>query len=75
MKTRPVPRAASRRQFVGRLALLAGAAPFLTGRAADQKSTRVPRIGYLGGDFPEHRDAFMTELRTQGFVDGQNVAL
>ncbi|HEU5134852.1 MAG TPA: ABC transporter substrate-binding protein, partial [Steroidobacteraceae bacterium] len=34
---------------------------------------RVPRIGYLGGDFPELRNAFMNELRARGFVDGENV--
>ena len=64
-----------RRQFVRDLVLIAGAAPFLSAGAATQKSARVPRIGYLGGDFPVHRDAFMNELRAQGFVDGENVII
>ena len=64
-----------RRQFVRDLVLIAGAAPFLSAGAATQKSARVPRIGYLGGDFPMHRDAFMNELRAQGFVDGENVII
>ena len=54
---------------------MAGAAPFLAAGAATQKSARVPRVGYLGGDFPVHRDAFMAELRAQGFVDGENVII
>ena len=64
-----------RRQFVRDLVLIAGAAPFLTAGAATQKSARIPRIGYLGGDFTTHRDAFMNELRAQGFVDGENVII
>ena len=64
-----------RRQFVRDLVLIAGAAPFLSAGAATQKSARVPRIGYLGGDFPVHRNAFMDELRAQGFVDGENVII
>ena len=64
-----------RRQFVRDLVLIAGAAPFLSASAATQKSARVPRIGYLGGDFSVHRDAFMNELRAQGFVDGENVII
>ena len=75
MKTRSARRATSRRQFVGELALIAGAAPFLTAGGATQTSARVPRIGYLGGDFPVHRNAFMDELRAQGFVDGENVII
>jgi putative ABC transport system substrate-binding protein len=62
-----------RRQFVRDLVLIAGAAPFLSAGAATRKSARVSRIGYLGGDFPVHRNAFMDELRAQGFVDGENV--
>lgn len=68
-------RATSRRTFVGQLAALASAAPFLGRGAVAQSASRVPRIGYLGGDFPVHREAFMTELRTQGFVDGDNVII
>jgi len=75
MKTGSAPRATSRRQFVRELALFAGAIPFLTAGAATQTPRRVPRIGYLGGDFAAHHDAFMTELRAQGFVDGQNVTI
>ena len=75
MKTEPWPRATSRRKFVGELALIAGAVPFLNVGAAETTSARIPRIGYLGGDFAAHRDAFMTELRAQGFVDGENVII
>jgi len=73
MKTELTPRATSRRKFVGDLALIAGAAPFLCAGAAEKTSPRIPRIGYLGGDFAAHRDAFLTELRAQDFVDGGNL--
>ena len=75
MKKESDPRATSRRKFVEGLALMAGAVPFLAFGAATPKSGRTPRIGYLGGDFAEHRDAFMAELRAQGFVDGENVII
>jgi putative tryptophan/tyrosine transport system substrate-binding protein len=65
----------SRRRFVGRLAVFAGLAPFVAHGTAEHSAGRVPRIGYLGGDFPVHREAFMTELRAQGFVDGENVII
>ena len=75
MKARAAPRSTSRRRFVGELAVFAGAAPFLTAGAAFQSPVRVPHIGYLGGDFPVHQDAFMSELREQGFVDGENLII
>jgi putative tryptophan/tyrosine transport system substrate-binding protein len=71
MKRKSHSRGATRRQFVGQLALVAGLAPSLS-RAAAQPD-RMPRIGYLGGDFPVHRNAFMAELRARGFVDGENL--
>lgn len=74
MAHRSCSRAKIRRRFIGQLALLAGAVPFLAyGTAAQPR--RVPRIGYLGGYFPVLQDAFMAELRTQGFVDGENVLI
>jgi len=75
MKAKSAPRSIPRRKFVGELALIAGAVPLLTAGAASQPPVRVPHIGYLGGDFPVHRDAFMAELRAQGFVDGENVII
>jgi putative ABC transport system substrate-binding protein len=68
-------RANSRRTFVGQLAAFTGLAPLLAHGDAAQSAGPVPRIGYLGGDFPVHREAFMTELRAQGFVDGENVII
>ena len=73
MERKSPPRRKSRRAFIGELSLIAGLAPLVVRGATTPSAQRVPRIGYLGGDFPVHRDAFMTELRAQGFVDGQNL--
>ncbi|HEU5136614.1 MAG TPA: hypothetical protein VFU13_15805, partial [Steroidobacteraceae bacterium] len=73
MDRRSASRSRTRRKFVGEIAAIAGITPLLIRGAAAQSAARVPRIGYLGGDFPELRNAFMNELRARGFVDGENV--
>jgi ABC-type uncharacterized transport system substrate-binding protein len=64
-----------RREFV---TLIGGAAAWpLTARA--QKTTKVPRIGYLGYSAPPLErhliEVFQQGLRSIGYVDGQNVAI
>jgi putative tryptophan/tyrosine transport system substrate-binding protein len=73
MKRKSHSRRTTRRRFVGQLALVAGIAPSLSHAAAHPD--RMPRIGYLGGDFPVHRNAFMGELRARGFIDGENLLI
>jgi len=73
MERKSTLRRKTRRSFVGELALIAGVAPLLVRSAKAQPAGRIPRIGYLGGDFSSLRDAFMSELRAQGFVDGETV--
>src|SRR5215470_15484485 len=64
-----------RREFI---ALVGGAAAW-PGAARAQKSTKVPRIGYLGYSSPSlERDlvgVFQQGLRKLGYVDGQNVII
>ena len=68
-----VPAMNKRRRVVQQLALALSATPLLARRADADPVPRVPRIGLLAGDFPEHLNAFFSELSKQGFVDGENV--
>lgn len=63
----------TRRTFLQQLAFGLGAAPLIGHGADADPARRVPRIGLLAGDFPVHNNAFLGELRVQGFVDGENV--
>ena len=47
------------------------------GRAEAQQSTKIPRIGYLGGaaPFPVRREAFRQGLRDLGYVEGKNIII
>ena len=65
----------TRRALIQQLVLIGAAAPLLSRAAATQSTRSAPRIGKLSGDFPMHHEAFLTELRTQGFVDGENVII
>jgi len=65
----------SRRTFLQQLALGVGATPLLARGADADPARRVPRIGLLAGDFPEHINAFLGALRAEGFVDGENVVV
>ena len=65
----------TRRALIQQLVLIGAAAPLLSRAAATQSTRSAPRIGKLGGDFPIHLNAFLTELRKQGFVDGENVVI
>jgi putative tryptophan/tyrosine transport system substrate-binding protein len=65
----------TRRAVMQQLLLIGAAAPLL-GRAAPAHPVgSVPRIGILSGDYPTHHEAFLTELRRQGFVDRENVII
>jgi putative ABC transport system substrate-binding protein len=65
-------RSYTRRAFVGELALIASTATLLARGTSVVAATRVPHIGFLVGYAPMTQ-AFLEELRAQGFVDGQNV--
>jgi len=65
-------RSYTRRAFVGELALIGSAATLLSTNVDAATRTRVPHIGFLVGYAPMMQ-AFLDELRAQGFVDGQNV--
>lgn len=66
----------TRRAFARGLALTAGTAPLLIYGANPARSARVPHIGYLGRtNPPDLMNAFLDELRAQGFVDGDNVII
>jgi putative tryptophan/tyrosine transport system substrate-binding protein len=68
-------RVSTRRALMKQLVLISASASLLN-RATSAESTRsMPHIGFLSGDFPKHHEAFLTELRTQGFVDGKNVII
>ena len=45
--------------------------------AQAQQSTKIPRIGYLGGaaPFPPRREAFRQGLRDLGYVEGKNIII
>lgn len=75
MNHNSAPRTNTRRTFVQRLALIAGAGPLLARGAGADPAKRVPHIGKMGGDFPVHHAAFLAELRAQGFIDGENVII
>jgi len=47
------------------------------GRAEAQQSTKIPRIGYLGGaaPFSPRREAFRQGLRDLGYVEGKNIII
>jgi putative ABC transport system substrate-binding protein len=73
MKRTPGSLRCTRRAFVGGLALAAGTAT-LSVRANADRPARVPRIGYFGMTNPPYLlNAFLEELRAQGFSDGHNV--
>jgi putative ABC transport system substrate-binding protein len=64
----------TRRAFAGGLTLAAGAAHLAVHgvNAADARS--LPRIGYAGRlDPPDLVNAFLDELREQGFADGESI--
>jgi ABC-type uncharacterized transport system substrate-binding protein len=64
----------TRRSFLGRLALLGCAVPFLT-VAAEPSPRRVRRIGFLCGAVPSLITAFEEELRRLGYKIGEDVLL
>jgi putative ABC transport system substrate-binding protein len=65
-----------RREF---LHVLGGAAATWPVVARAQKSTKVPRVGYLGYSAPaleQHRlAAFQQGLRDAGYIEGTNVTI
>ena len=65
----------TRRALMQQLLLIGAAAPLLGRAAAAHPTGSVSRIGMLSGDFPMHHEAFLAELRTQGFVDRENVII
>jgi len=66
----------SRRAFVRNLAMLGGALPLGAPWARQTASGGMIRIGYLTGEgYPELLAAFRSELRSLGFVEGENVAI
>src|SRR5687768_14443183 len=60
----------TRRAFVRQVA---SATSLLALGATGATPSRVPRIGYISGDLPPLTNAFLDELRTLGFVDGQSI--
>ncbi len=65
---------ATRRSFVGHLAWVAAAAPWLDwSRHAAQQ--RVPRVGFMSGAEPSLIASFEDEMRTLGYQPGKNVHL
>ena len=64
----------SRRSFVSHLGLFCCALP-VTASAQQVRPQRVRRIGFLSGAVPTLIKAFEDELRTLGYVDGQNLII
>ena len=67
-----------RREFIGAIALLGGAAAFPFAARA-QQAGKVPRIGWLGGPTRESAEpftrAFQRGLKDLGWVEGQNIVI
>jgi putative ABC transport system substrate-binding protein len=64
----------TRRTFLQALSVSTLGAPALTRGANVDSPARTPRIGYLGPTNPPYLvNAFLDELRAQGFSDGENV--
>src|SRR5215469_10974741 len=75
----------SRRSFIGRIGCLGGTLP-LAAWAAPQPASwlgtpqlgspaGMKRIGYLNGDVPGLLDAFNSELRRLGYIEGKNISV
>lgn len=64
----------SRRSFIGRLGLLGGTLP-LAAWAQQTPPPGMKRIGYLNGDVPGLLDAFKSELRRLGWIEGKNITV
>jgi putative tryptophan/tyrosine transport system substrate-binding protein len=64
----------SRRSFIGRLGLLGSMFP-LASWAQQVPSAGMKRIGYLSGDAPGLLDAFNSELRRLGYIEGKNITV
>lgn len=64
----------SRRCFVGRLGLLGGAVP-LAVWTQQVRPAGLRRIGFLGGAEPSLINAFNSELRRLGYIEGKNIAV
>lgn len=64
----------SRRSFVSRLGLFCCAHP-LTARALQVRPGRVRRIGFLSGAVPTLITAFEEEMRSLGYVNGENIII
>lgn len=64
----------SRRTFLAKLSGLCGAFPLA---AVGLRSQRNPlrRIGFLIGDAPTLIEAFKSEMRALGYVEGQNLLI
>jgi len=64
----------TRRTFMCQLAVTAGSLPMLTAGAESAAAVRVPRIGFLvSSTLPVLTNAFIEELRAQGYTDGENI--
>ena len=60
---------------VGWSSILVATLVLVFGVAAEaQQATKIPRIGYLGGD-TARRDAFRQGLRELGYVEGKNIII
>jgi putative ABC transport system substrate-binding protein len=59
------------------IVLLIGLALASVHLAEAQQTTKVPRIGYLGGPPPllERREAFRQGLRELGYIEGKNIVI
>jgi putative ABC transport system substrate-binding protein len=65
----------SRRDFVRNLTLIGCASPLLTSCARMTRPPRVRRIGYLNGSNPQQLAAFKEELRSLGYIEGENIVI
>lgn len=63
----------TRRSFLGHLALVSVVA--FWGCAPHTRARRVPRVGFITGDFPTLVAAFTGEMRRLGYVNGRDVIL